>query len=176
MRFNVNIRVRGLGGVTAVVRTGWMMRPAACQRFRAPCPDRDAVLPEAYDPPILPPDENGDTDWELPWTWANLAGHQAARTCIPTPMYIVGGEVISEGECGTALVRVQEATAQQRVGRALRSVVLAPAAQLDRSVARRATAERLIRSPCCRNLVARSSGMRWTTSRLHLNNTTVYAT
>ena len=110
MRFNVNIRVRGRGGVAAVVRTGWMMRPGSLPALSSAMPgDRDAELPEAYDPPILPPGARGDTEWELLWAWANVAGHQAARTCVPTPMYIVGGEVISEGECGTALVRVQDA-------------------------------------------------------------------
>lgn len=110
MRFNVDIRVRGRAGRSAVVCTGWMMKPGSLPSLSSAMPgNRDADLPEAIDPPILPPGSRGDAEWEQLWTWANAAGIEAANTCVPTPMYLVGGDVISEGECGTARVRVRDA-------------------------------------------------------------------
>jgi hypothetical protein len=110
VRFNVDIRVRGRAGRTAVVRTGWMMKPDRLPSLSSAMPgDRDAELPDAVDPPILPPGCHDDAGWEQLWSWANAYGIEAANTCVPTPMYLVGGDVISEGECGTALVRVRDA-------------------------------------------------------------------
>ncbi|ACB28311.1 hypothetical protein Mrad2831_6391 (plasmid) [Methylobacterium radiotolerans JCM 2831] len=109
MRFNVEMRVRGRLGRTAVVRTGWMMRPGALPSLASAMPgDRDADLRDAVDPPILRPGTRGDTQWAQLWAWANAAGIQAAAGCVPTPMYLVGGDVISEGEVGTALVRIRD--------------------------------------------------------------------
>ena len=110
MRYNVDIRVRGRDGRSGVVCTGWMMKPGSLPSLSSAMPgDRDANLPEAIDPPILPPGVPGDTEWEQLWTWANAAGIEAADTCVPTPMYLVGGNVISEGECGSASVQVRDA-------------------------------------------------------------------
>lgn len=109
MRFNVEMRVRGRLGQTAVVRTGWMMEPGALPSLASAMPgDRDANLRDAVDPPILRPGTRGDAEWAQLWAWANAAGIRAAADCVPTPMYLVGGDIISEGECGTALVRIRD--------------------------------------------------------------------
>jgi hypothetical protein len=67
----------------------------------------DAVEPG--DPPILPPGPRTQVEWSDLWSWANLAGIDAANSHVPTPMFLTGIGPIPEGEGGTALVRVLDA-------------------------------------------------------------------
>jgi len=71
--------------------------------------DRNADVPEAVDPPILPPGERGDAEWDMLWGWANGAGVRKGKEAVPTPMYIVGFPPEQEGECGSAMVRLHDA-------------------------------------------------------------------
>lgn len=110
MRFNVQIRVRGRSGKTAIVQTGWMMQPGKLPSLSSAMPgDRDADAIEPGEPPILAPGSYGTSHWASLWTRANTAGEQAASRTVPTPMFLAGYEPIAEGELGSAAVRVRDA-------------------------------------------------------------------
>lgn len=106
-RFEVPMRIRNRAGKTAVIVTGWNMNPGALPSLSTAYPSpRDAEAIEPGEPPILPPVLRGDAEWSQLWAWANAAGIRAGESHVPTPMFLSGTEAISEGECGTALVRV----------------------------------------------------------------------
>ena len=110
MRFNVDMRVRGRAGETAVVSTGWMLKPGTLPSLSTAVPgDRNADVPEAVDPPILRPGERGDAEWATLWRWANDAGVRRGNETVPTPVYFVDFEPEPEGECGSAMVHVSDA-------------------------------------------------------------------
>ena len=110
MRFNVEMRVRSRSGKTAVVRTGWMLKPSALPSLSSAMPGgRNAEVPDAIEPPILPPGEPSDGEWATLWDWANDAGVKKGNETVPTPMYIVDYAPEAEGECGTAQIRVRDA-------------------------------------------------------------------
>lgn len=109
-RFDVQMRVRGRTGREGVVVTGWNMNPGKLPSLSTAYPgDRKAEAVNPGDPPILRPSARTDADWAQLWDWANKAGVRAGETVVPTPMYIVGFEPVSEGECGGATVRVFDA-------------------------------------------------------------------
>lgn len=110
LRFNAYIRVQGRSGVTAVVKTGWMMRPGRIPSLSSAMPadpTRRVVQPSA--PPILPPGPRNDADWADLWTLANNAGAEAMEKTVPTPMFVEGFAPIAEGERGLGFVRVPDA-------------------------------------------------------------------
>jgi len=110
MRFNVELRVRSRAGKTAVVRTGWMLKPGTLPSLSSALPgDRNADVLEAIDAPILPPGERGDIEWATLWRWANDAGIKKGNEAVPTPMYLCDFAPEPEGECGSAIVRVGDA-------------------------------------------------------------------
>lgn len=109
-RFDVPMRIRNRAGKTAVIVTGWNMNPGALPSLSTAYPGpRDAEAIEPGEPPILPPGARGDAEWSQLWGWATAAGVQAGESHVPTPMFLSGIAAISEGECGTALVRVFDA-------------------------------------------------------------------
>ena len=109
-RFDVAMRVRGRGGSTGVLVTGWNMNPGALPSLSTAFPGkRDIEAVEPGEVPILPPGERTDADWATLWRWANDAGLRDAEAAVPTPMYIVGYDPIAEGEIGSAAVRVADA-------------------------------------------------------------------
>lgn len=109
-RFDVQMRIRNRAGETATIVTGWNMNPGALPSLSTAFPGpRDAEAVEPGDPPILPPGPRTDANWSQLWDWAHAAGVQAGETHVPTPMFLPGIGPISEGECGTALVRVFDA-------------------------------------------------------------------
>ena len=112
VRFNVTLRVRNRSGRTAILVTGWNMNPGKLPSLSTALPgERDAKAVEPGDPPILPPGLRTDADWSQLWNWANAAGVIAGETVVPTPMYLVESDPVSEGECGSAVVLVPDARA-----------------------------------------------------------------
>jgi len=59
--------------------------------------------------PIVPSTLTGDARWEAVYQAAHEAGVIAAKTCVPTPMKISGGELIMEGGCGYAHICIRDA-------------------------------------------------------------------
>ncbi|WID96998.1 hypothetical protein QO058_01555 [Bosea vestrisii] len=109
-RFDVTMRVRSRSGSKAVVVTGWNMNPGKLPSLSTAFPGaRNSEAVEPGDPPILRPGTGTNADWMQLWNWANRAGASAAGTVVPTPMFVVGYEPFSEGEIGTATVRVAPA-------------------------------------------------------------------
>ena len=109
-RFDVPMRIRNRAGQTATIVTGWNMNPGALPSLSTAFPGpRDAEMVEPGDPPILPPGPRADADWSKLWNWANTEGIRAGNSSIPTPMFITGFGPISEGEIGSAHVRVFDA-------------------------------------------------------------------
>lgn len=110
VRFNVDMQVRGRVGRTAIVSTGWMLKPGALPALSTAIPgDRNANVPGAVDPPILPPGNRGEAEWAKLWGWANSAGIKKGDEAVPTPLYVENYAPEPEGECGSALVRVRDA-------------------------------------------------------------------
>ena len=110
VRFDVRMRIRNRQGKRAVIVTGWNMNPGALPSLSTAFPGpRDANAVEPGDPPVLPPGPRGAAEWSQLWAWANAAGVRAGESHVPTPMFLSGIGPISEGECGTALVRVFDA-------------------------------------------------------------------
>ena len=109
-RFEVPMRIRNRTGKTAVIVTGWNMNSGALPSLSTAYPgSRDAEAVEPGEPPILPTGARADAEWSQLWAWANEAGVRAGTSHVPTPMFLSGIAAISEGECGTALVRVFDA-------------------------------------------------------------------
>ncbi|WP_147335670.1 DUF6883 domain-containing protein [Pseudotabrizicola alkalilacus] len=109
-RFNVLMRVRNRTGTTVAIETGWNMVPGAMPSLSTAFPGQDRLgAVEPGDPPILPPGPRTKVEWSNLWSWANLAGQDAANNHVPTPMFLSGVGPVAEGECGTALVRVFDA-------------------------------------------------------------------
>lgn len=109
-RFDVQMRVRSRSGNKMVVVTGWNMNPGKLPSLSTAFPgDRKAEAVDTDDPPILLPGKRKDADWKQLWNWSNSAGLCAGEEAVPTPMYIAGFKPISDGECGSAAVRIPDA-------------------------------------------------------------------
>ncbi len=109
-KFEVQMHIRNRAGKTATLTTGWNMNPGSLPSFSTAFPGRrDQEAIEPGDPPILLPGQRSEADWAALWQWANAAGLKAGADNVPTPMFLCGVGAISEGECGTALVRVLDA-------------------------------------------------------------------
>ncbi len=113
MRFNAYMRVQGRTGVTAVVKTGWMMTPGRRPSLSSAMPD-DTRLNVVHPPvpSILPPGQKNSSDWARLWAWANDAGTHALREAVPTPVFPVGLPPAPEGESGLGIVRVLDANSE----------------------------------------------------------------
>jgi hypothetical protein len=109
-RFNIYLRVQGRTGVTAVVRTGWMMRPRALPSLVSATPaNRNLNVVQPPLPRILAPGVRTDTDWATLLAWAEVAGTRALNEAVPTPMFLHGFPPLAEGEMGVGTVRVPDA-------------------------------------------------------------------
>jgi hypothetical protein len=102
--------VLGLNGRVAKVETNWILKPGLLPQLSTAYPaERDDDADVDYERiAIVPPTLSGDAKWEALYAVAHK-GSLAAEKCVPTPMKIVGGEVIMEGACGSAYIRVPDA-------------------------------------------------------------------
>ncbi len=109
--FNCIMPVLGLNGRVAMVETNWILKPGLLPQLSTAYPaerDDDADVDDERIA-IVPSTLSGDAKWEALYAVAHKAGSLAAEKCVPTPMKIVGGEVILERACGSAHVRVPDA-------------------------------------------------------------------
>ncbi len=110
MRFNAYMRVQGRSGVTAVVKTGWMMRPQTLPSLSSAMPaDPRRKVVQPSPPQILPPKAETDADWAKLWSWADDAGVRALEKTVPTPLFLQGFPRVAEGKSGFGIVRVSDA-------------------------------------------------------------------
>ena len=111
VEFDAHLAIQGRNGRTAVVTTGWIVRPKerASLTTAYPGPKGAVSQDSAQSPPVVSPEVKGTRRWETIFKLAKQAGELAAAECVPTPMKISGGELIMDGQCGGAYVVVPDA-------------------------------------------------------------------
>jgi hypothetical protein len=109
--FNCVMPIRGLNSRTAMVETNWIVRPGLVPQLSTAFPaKRDEQAELGHDRlTIVPSTLTGDARWSALYEAAHTAGVVAATQCVPTPMKIVGGELIMEGAFGFAHICVPDA-------------------------------------------------------------------
>lgn len=103
--FNCVMPILGLNDRIAMVETNWILKPGLLPQLATAFPakrdDRAQVDHERI--PIVSSALTGNARWEAVYQAAHEAGVGAVEKCVPTPMKILGGELIMEGGCGYAL-------------------------------------------------------------------------
>jgi hypothetical protein len=109
--FNCVVPVLGLNRRVAMVETNWILKPGLLPQLSTAFPaQRDDSANVDYEQiTIVPPTLAGDARWEAIYSSAHKAGNEAAEKCVPTPMKIVGGDVMMEGACGVAHIHIPDA-------------------------------------------------------------------
>lgn len=109
IRFTAYLPLIGRNGVTATIKTGWIVRHGERASFITAFPaKKDAALEsQAVPPPILPQNLEGDARWQVVYGLAEQAARKAMEECIPEPL-VVENQVYMEGDCGGALVIIQD--------------------------------------------------------------------
>lgn len=109
--FNCLMQVLGLNGRAAMLETNWIVKPGLLPQLATAFPAKRNNLAQVDHAqiPIVPSTLNGDARWEAVFQAAHEAGVMAAKTCVPTPMKISRGELIMEGKCGYAHIRIPDA-------------------------------------------------------------------
>lgn len=111
IRFSAVLPIRGRNRDTAMVNTAWIIRPKERASLVTAFPGAKGIAPDigAASPAVVSPDLEGTERWQAIFELATKAGRLAEAQCVPTPMKISGGELIMDGECGGAYVRVSDA-------------------------------------------------------------------
>lgn len=109
--FNAKVKVRGLNGREAVLKTNWIMEPGQVPRLSSayPADDEDSEVMEARNHLVVPNSIQGELRWQRVFEIASAEGVAASERAVPTPMKIVGFPVEMEGLCGYAWIRVPDA-------------------------------------------------------------------
>ena len=109
--FNCVVPVIGLNGRMAMVETNWILKPGLLPQLATAFPaKRDNQAQVNHEQiPTVSSKLTGDARWEAVYQGAREAGVMAAQACVPTPMKISGGELIMEGGCGYAHIRIPDA-------------------------------------------------------------------
>jgi hypothetical protein len=109
--FNCVMAIRGLNSRMAMVETNWIVKPGSVPQLSTAFPAKRAEhVKIGHDQiAIVPSTLTGHARWAALYEAAHNAGVVAAAKCAPTPMKIVDGELIMEGACGFAHVRVPDA-------------------------------------------------------------------
>ena len=111
IKFDAHLAIQGRNGHSATVTTIWIVRPKKRASLVTAYPGPKEVTPQdgVPSPPVVSPEAKGTRRWEAIFDLAKQAGEIAAAECVPTPMKIIGGELIMDGECGGAYVVVPDA-------------------------------------------------------------------
>src|SRR6266516_5841 len=109
--FNCVMPVLGLNGRVAMIETNWILRPGLLPQLSTafPAGRDDNAKVDCDQITIVPSTLTGDPKWEAVYAAAHGAGSLAAEKCVPTPMKVVGYDVIMEGACGYAHIRIPDA-------------------------------------------------------------------
>jgi len=111
IRFSAALQIRGRNGSTATVHSAWIVRPKERASLVTAFPGAKGAAHDSLplSSSVVPPDLKGAERWRAIFELARDAGKQAEAECVPTPMKISGGELIMDGECGGAYVRIPDA-------------------------------------------------------------------
>jgi hypothetical protein len=109
--FNCTIPILGINGQTGIVETNWILKPGRLPQLSTAFPaQRTSDIVIAKDRiQTVPSDLSGKAKWEAIYAVAHEARTAAAKKCVPTPMKIVGFDVIMEGSCGYAHIHIPDA-------------------------------------------------------------------
>jgi hypothetical protein len=109
--FNCVMPILGLNGRVAMIETNWILKPGLLPQLSTAFPaERDDNAKIDHDQiTIVPSTLTGDAKWEAVYEAAYRPGSLAAKKCVPTPMKVVGFDVIMEGACGNAQIRIPDA-------------------------------------------------------------------
>ena len=107
VQYHIDVPVVGRNGKKKLVRSAWIIRenepPSLTTAFIPGAADTD--MPAALANKIVT-NSASQTDWQRLYDAAHSAGIEAATNWTPTPMFVSGGVVEREGECGQAWVRL----------------------------------------------------------------------
>jgi len=111
VQFHIDIPIKGLNDVSRIVRTAWIIRqPQQCSLVTAYILDKSQQKETEGAQPFIVLDADPELFCSVLYGYASSAAEQAAKKCIPTPMYIHGyEEPILEGLIGFAWVVIRDA-------------------------------------------------------------------
>ena len=109
IRFSATLPISGRNGETAVIETGWIVRPHERASFVTAVPgkkDQDRAA-QAIPPPVVVDDLAGDDRWQAIYELAHETGKQAMEECVPKPL-VVEREIYMQGDCGGAFIVIND--------------------------------------------------------------------
>lgn len=111
VQFHIDIPIKGLNDASRIVRTAWIIRqPQQCSLVTAYILDKSQQKETAGVQPLVVQDTAPELFCSILYGYASRAAEQAAKKCIPTPMYIHGyEEPIPDGVVGFAWVVIHDA-------------------------------------------------------------------
>lgn len=111
VQFHIDIPIKGLNDASRIVRTAWIIRqPQQCSLVTAYILDKSQQEETAGAQPLIVRDSDPKLFCSVLYGYASGAAEQAAKKCIPTPMYIHGyEEPILEGAAGFAWIVIHDA-------------------------------------------------------------------
>lgn len=106
VKYHVDVPVVGRNGAKKLVRAAWIIPNGQPPRLTTAFIPSEATTeaPAALEDKII--SEPIKNDWRRLYDAAHQAGLEAAKKWIPTPMFVSGGIVEAEGECGVAWVHL----------------------------------------------------------------------
>lgn len=108
VKYSVNVQVVGLNEKVCTVKTAWIVRHGFPAQLTTTYPadkskqKADTVVP----PPWISPFLKGEDRWRELHVRAVHAAETAVASCVPTPMFIEGSEVVLDGYCGGAYIKL----------------------------------------------------------------------
>ena len=111
VQFHIDIPIKGLNGISRIVRTGWIIRqPQKCSLTTAYILDKSQQQDVEGKSPLIVRAADRELFCAILYGYASNAGNLAVKNCIPTPMYVGGYEEPEmEGLCGFASVVIRDA-------------------------------------------------------------------
>lgn len=111
VQFHIDIPIKGLNDASRIVRTGWIIRqPQQCSLVTAYILDKAQQKETAGAQPLVVRHSDPGLFCSVLYGYACSAAEEAAKKCLPTPMYVHGyEEPILEGAAGFAWIVIHDA-------------------------------------------------------------------
>jgi hypothetical protein len=109
VQYDVLLHIQGRNGNVVPVVTGWLIEGESPPRLttayvaKIGTPVNKGMAVNAQVLPI-----GYENDWQKLHELAQQAGNDAVQETVPTPMFLSGGSVIKDGECGSAWVTIPD--------------------------------------------------------------------